>query len=145
VHVFRGVGLLEPRRAVEDQTYEERAARGARSQCLFRDVNERVKEINHAFGTVIVLGDWMCECADDECTERIALTHEEYEAVRADARRFAVAPSDDHVFHEIEDVVERMERYWVVEKSGKAGELAASVDPRAVGLRGSLVGGGESR
>lgn len=123
-----------------DQTDEERAVRGARSQCLFRDVNERVKDINQAFSTVIVLGDWMCECANDECTRRISLTPDEYETIRADARRFAVAPSDDHVFHDIEDVVQRSERYWVVEKCGTAGELAATVDPRRVGLRGSPVG-----
>ena len=129
---------------MDGETYEERAALGARSQCLFRDVNERVREINHAFGTVIPLGDWMCECARDECTDRIALTHEEYEALRGDAKRFAVAPSDDHVVHDIEDVVERTERYWVVEKNGEAGELAARVDPRRVGVRGSPLGVGES-
>ena len=121
---------------MEDQTYEERAARGARTQCLFRDVNERVKEINRAFGSVIVLGDWMCECADDECTERVELSQPEYEALRANPRRFFVAPSGGHVFEDVEDVVERSDRFWVVEKRGMAGDLAAKVDPRSVGLRG---------
>ena len=113
------------------------AALGARTQSLFRDVNERVKEINSAFAEHLPLGDWVCECADNACTERIALTSQAYEAVRADPKRFIVAPSDDHVFEEIEDVVERTERFWVVEKEGPAGELAAKVDPRRIGLRGS--------
>jgi hypothetical protein len=39
---------------MEVQTYEERAARGARShQALFRDVNERVREINEAFSEAV--------------------------------------------------------------------------------------------
>jgi hypothetical protein len=103
---------------------------------LFRDVNERVREINRAFKEQVPLGDWACECAENACTERIALTTPEYEAIRANPRRFAVAASDDHVVHEIEDVVERQDRFWVVETMGPAGELAAKVDPRRVGLRG---------
>ena len=114
----------------------EEQARGARTQCLFRDVNERVREINEAFGLALPLGDWVCECANDACTQRIALTHAEYEAVRADPRRFAVGPSDEHLNRRIERVVEQTERYWVVEKFDLAGDLAAKIDPRRVGLRG---------
>jgi hypothetical protein len=113
------------------------AALGARTQSLFRDVNERVKEINGAFADYVPLGDWVCECANNACTQRVALTTAHYEVVRADPRRFLVAPGDGHVFEEIEAVVERDERFWVVEKEGPAGELAARVDPRRVGLRGS--------
>jgi hypothetical protein len=117
---------------------EEREVRGARSQSLFRDVNERVREINEAFGGDLPLGEWICECANDSCSERIELTGQEYEAVRADGKRFAVAPSEAHVFPQIEDVVERTDRYWVVAKRGRAGELAESIDPRRVGVHGSL-------
>jgi hypothetical protein len=109
----------------------ELAARGARTQSLFRDVNERVKGINTAFSVAVPLGDWVCECANDACTERVALSPEEYEAVRSHAKRFVIAPDESHLYPEIEDVVERSERYWVVQKIGEAGELAARVDPRA--------------
>jgi hypothetical protein len=112
------------------------AALGARTQSLFRDVNERVREIHASFADFVPLGDWICECADTGCGERIQLTTEEYEFVRANPKRFAVVTSDEHVVDEIEDVVERQERFWVVEKHGTAGELAARVDPRRVGLRG---------
>ncbi len=111
-------------------------ARGARTQSLLRDVNERVREINATFGEILPLSEWICECADDTCTQRVELTQAEYEAVRANARRFAVLPSDVHVNPRIEWVVGQTERYWVVEKFGLAGELAARVDPRRVGLRG---------
>jgi hypothetical protein len=112
------------------------AALGARTQSLFRDVNERVREIHASFADFVPLGDWVCECAENDCGERIQLTIEEYESVRANPKRFAVAASDEHVFDDIEDVVERKDRFWVVEKDGPAGELAARVDPRRVGLRG---------
>jgi hypothetical protein len=112
-------------------------ALGARTQSLFRDVNERVREINAAFSDYVPLGDWVCECAENGCVERVPLTITEYEEPRSDPATFAVAPGDAHVFPEIEDVVVRNERFWVVRKTGTAAELAAMVDPRRVGLRGS--------
>ena len=109
----------------------ERAARAARNQSLYREVNERVEAINAAFDSLLPLGDWICECANEGCVERLALTHEEYETLRSKGTRFAVAAGDAHVFADVERVVERHERYWVVEKVGVAAELAESVDPRA--------------
>ena len=125
---------------MQEPTYEERAAHAARSQSLFRDVNERVREINAAFNVVLPLGDWICECAVQECSERISMTSEEYEAVRAHSARFIVAPRDEHLVPEVEVVVERTDRYWVLEKVGEAGELAAKVDPRRVASRGATDG-----
>src|SRR5215213_6376117 len=116
--------------------YEEFAARGARTQSLFRGVNERVREINTAFGQLVPLGDWICECADSMCSERVELLIPEYEEVRSRPTRFLVAPDEAHVVEDIEEVVARSDRYWVVEKRGSAGELVAAVDPRRVGLRG---------
>ena len=113
---------------------------GARTQSVFRGVNERVREINAAFEDHVPLGDWICECADTGCTERIALTTQEYEHVRADPTAFAVAPADGHVFPQIEIVSWRTDRDWVVEKSGLAAELAQRVDPRRAALHGSATG-----
>lgn len=120
---------------------DEREVCGARTQSLFRDVNERVRVINEGFGEVLPLGDWVCECANDACTERVGLTQEEYESVRAHGTQFVIGPSSVHVYPELEDVVERNDRYWVVRKRGRAGVFAARVDPRRVGLRGQPTGG----
>jgi hypothetical protein len=109
-----------------------RAARAARNQSLYREVNERIEELNKAFDALLPLGDWVCECANEECFERIELTHEEYEAVRSRPTRFFVKPSDEHVVPEAENVTERHERYWVVEKIGVAGEIAERKNPRAI-------------
>jgi len=107
-----------------------RVARAARNQAIYRLVNERVKELNEAFDALLPLGNWICECAKVECFEPIELTHEEYEAVRAIPTRFFVKPHEDHVFPDAEWVVERHERYWVVEKVGIAAALTQRKDPR---------------
>jgi hypothetical protein len=121
---------------VNRETAEQHEARGARTQALFRDINERVKQINSAFEVVLALGDWGCECVDDACTERLYLSYGEYERIRSDPTRFIVMPDDHHVDTTIEDVVERADTYWVVQKRGRAAGLVTAVDPRAVGRRG---------
>ncbi len=110
---------------------DERIRRVGRNQALYREVNERVQAINQAFDSLLPLGDWICECAKPECSERLSLTHEEYEALRADGSRFAVVPDESHVFPEVEDVVERHERYWVVEKQGIAAVAVENANPRS--------------
>ena len=54
----------------------------------------------------------------------------EYEAVRATPNRFFVLPGDEHVAAD-ERVVEKTERYWIVEKLGRGGGLPAATDPRS--------------
>jgi hypothetical protein len=111
---------------------DSRAARAGRNQALYREVNERVREMNEAFDAFLPLGEWICECANEQCFETIEMTHEEYEAVRAGGTRFFVKPDHAHVIPEAEVVVERHERYWVVDKVGVAGAVAERQDPRSV-------------
>lgn len=106
--------------------------RAAHNQSLFRDINENVEHLNHALGELSGPGAWVCECANPVCTELIRASMDQYEAVRADATRFLVAPGDKHVFAEVERIVERREAYWVVEKFGEAATVAGQLDPRAV-------------
>ena len=110
-------------------TSDGRASRAAKNQSLFRDVNERVRELSEGLGPSLPLDQWLCECADESCAERIELTTEEYENVREHAAQFAVAPG--HVFPEVERVVARYERHWIVEKVGEAGTVAQGLDPRS--------------
>jgi hypothetical protein len=109
---------------------EDQGTRAARNQSLFREINERVKQLNEGFSMVLPVGEWICECADDTCVERIDLSGAEYEAVRNDGTHFLVAPADEHVYLDVELVTERNDRYWVVEKFGTAGEMAGKFDPR---------------
>jgi hypothetical protein len=109
---------------------DQRRSLAARNQSSFREINERVKDLNEGFSLVLPLGEWVCECADTLCVERIELSAQEYEAIRENGTRFFVAPGEDHVWPDVEQVTERNERYWVVEKLGEAGRLSASFDPR---------------
>jgi hypothetical protein len=111
-----------------------RRDRQAQNESLFRSVNERIEELVE--GAVppregVEAWEFVCECYDTACTERLAMTVREYEAVRADGSRFVVAPALEHVDLDIERVVDMSTRYWVVEKVGEAAERAEEDDPRA--------------
>jgi hypothetical protein len=110
---------------------EEFELRSGRNQSLFREVNERVSEINQANDLWLTLTEWVCECADDMCTERIELTPEQYELVRGDPTLFVVVPNEEHVVPEVERVVEKHERYWIVEKVGAAAAVAEDLYSRS--------------
>src|SRR5512132_3660265 len=88
--------------------------RAAKNQSLFRNINERVNDINKAHDLWVTLSDWFCECPAHKCTTRIALTPQQYEAVRANPTHFIVAPSREHLVPDVERVIDRRERYWVV-------------------------------
>jgi hypothetical protein len=105
--------------------------RAAANQNRFREYNERIEPHNAVHHWVDPpYADWICECADVTCVEPVRLTVAEYETVRADPTHFLVAPGDDHVVPEVERVVDRTERYWVVQKIGEAGEVSEALDPR---------------
>ena len=124
------MGISEEVRGSEQ--LPDRQSRLARNQALFRDVNETVNEVSAGWRqSADPDTDWVCECASETCSVRMPLTHFEYEAVRANPTHFAVAPADSHVFLEVERVVERNDRYWVVEKIKEAGRVAEHFDPRS--------------
>lgn len=84
----------------------------ARTESLFRDVNERIAETAGRFGSEDAA--FVCECDDAACTDRILTTIDAYEDVRADGAQFIVAAA--HVNDEVERVVERTEDFTLVEK-----------------------------
>jgi hypothetical protein len=108
---------------VRDVTIEVQE-RAAQNQALFREVNDRVKSLNATLLSVLPRGDWICECADTACFERIEMSIEEYVALRRDPHRFAVAPEASHVVQEAEQIVEYHDGYWVVEKVGVSARVA---------------------
>ena len=91
----------------------EREARIGNNERLFREVNERISRIQEDFGQTHTF-DIVCECGAQGCLERITLTHEEYRQLRANPRTFAIVPG--HEADDVDDIVERHERYYVVEK-----------------------------
>jgi hypothetical protein len=107
----------------------EREVRIARTEALFRDVNERIAETAQRFNSAETA--FVCECADPECTERVHATLDEYEQVRDDATQFMLIPG--HEDTRIERVVERPRRSFAVVK--KFNEIVARtvrrLNPRA--------------
>jgi hypothetical protein len=111
---------------------EDAAARDriARNETLFRQVNERVKDVSDAFAAVDTSPvDFVCECGDPDCAEPLSLTLEEYERVRSVPTHFIVVP--DHVAPGIEVAVRRGDGYVVVAKLPDEARIARETDPRS--------------
>ena len=93
------------------------------NQFAFRKANETIAQ-RAGHGET----EFLCECGRPDCGAKVVLSVDDYEAVRAYPRRFVCAPG--HVTPAIESVIEEDEAYLVVEKGGRAGELAEATNPR---------------
>jgi hypothetical protein len=108
-----------------------REERIARNEALFREVNERIKQVRagtHDPGlrdTFAIL----CECGDQNCIEEIQVTPQEYEQVRADPRQFLIVPG--HGVPDVEEIVDAGEGFEVARKHEEEAEIAERTDPRA--------------
>lgn len=99
--------------------------RVAMNEATFRKVNEGMKDGQDGSDLL----SFVCECGRLHCTSIIQLSLAEYEGIRADPRRFAIV--DGHEILEAEKIVERHDRYLVVEKNeGLEAELVERTDPR---------------
>jgi hypothetical protein len=113
---------------------DERATRLATNESRFREINERVeRELEPVAETLEELLPFVCECGRPHCTEAIELSLAEYERVRSDATRFVVVSG--HEIEDVEDVVERTDRYTVVRKHPDTWEVVEQLDPRRPGRR----------
>jgi hypothetical protein len=94
-----------------------------------------LREANEAIARGLWPGDserlvrFRCECAQIECNEAIELTSADYEAVRANGRRFVLIEGHQHP--DVETVVDPHRGYVVVEKVGIGGAVAEEHDPRS--------------
>jgi hypothetical protein len=123
--------MLRPAARVDEgfMTAHDRIAkeRVGSNEAMFRRVNESV-EWDYSETEYAGLIGFLCECGDLNCEESIELTRSEYESVRKSPRRFAVLA--DHVARHTEDIVERHQRYAVVEKHDDVAHIAERSDPR---------------
>jgi hypothetical protein len=107
---------------------DEREARIGRNEALFRHVNERLHDVNDAFGSMAGDFEIVCECGDLDCAERIVILKDAYEELRADPLLFAIV--DGHVAVGVEDVVEQRRGYSVVRKRpGTPAAFASASNP----------------
>ena len=94
---------------------------------MFRSVNESIEQQAIEFGGLDAY-EFICECAQTSCFDRVTLTLREYEHIRGDGTRFFVVPGHENI--EVELVVETHTSFVIVEKDGQAGMLAEDEDPR---------------
>jgi hypothetical protein len=108
---------------------DERQARFAQNEAVFRAVNERIEALNEAFAVVTEKFDVVCECADSGCIKQIRVAIDAYERIRSDATLFIVARG--HEVPNLEDTIEKHNDYSVVRKHpGLPQRVAEQTDPR---------------
>jgi hypothetical protein len=114
--------------------------RNAETQNLYREVNERVAEVNNQFaggseqsGASEELIELFCECGQEApCDERVNVTAATYERVRSDPTTFILLPGHGRVA--VEHVIERGKGFVIARNFGRAAEIARAADPRRAGL-----------
>jgi hypothetical protein len=92
--------------------------RASQNHALFREVGEGLRVLSDEIDGVIVIEDFVCECVESTCIDRVGLSFAEYEALREVPAHFAVRRG--HVHPAFDRVVEEHDGYAIVEK-GRAG------------------------
>jgi hypothetical protein len=105
---------------------EPRERRVARNEAFFREANELLEQ--EAIQRGGQRREFICECSSLGCLERLTLPQDQYERVRRHGDWFIVTPG--HEDPSVEVVVERHPAFSVVQKTGTAGAIARSEDPR---------------
>ena len=103
-------------------------AKIAKTESVFRHVNERIAESAERFDSHEA--EFVCECADQSCTERVEATLDEYKSVREHPTHFMLVPG--HEDERFERVVRRRPGYRIVEKfNATIARMVRRLDPRA--------------
>ncbi len=112
----------EPQKDSAEKRFKRRAAS---AEINGRRVNEAIEPSGRPGEAAV----FVCECGHLGCSELVEIPLGEYEAVRTSFDRFLVVPG--HEIDEVDEVVERHERYLVVMKrEPEAREMAKASDPR---------------
>ena len=108
---------------------EMSAERVARDGAAFRVANEQIRAAAAEWNMDGLLPA-LCECADPHCATVLQVTPRQYEAMRSNPRWFINARGHDVNAQGWAHVIEESERFVVVEKIGRAGEIVEELDPR---------------
>jgi hypothetical protein len=103
--------------------------REARNESIFRDANEKLRKGRDTLAAAGERTPFLCECEDQTCTKLMLLTVAEYERARSLGDCFLVVP--EHEPRTSGQVLARGDGHILVQKSGRTGELARELDPRA--------------
>jgi len=90
----------------------DRQERIIENEKLFREVNERVADLQGDFSDPDP--EWVCECGDETCFEKVNVSAEDYQQIRAHGDWFVIVPG--HEKADIERIVRENGEFVVVEK-----------------------------
>ena len=91
----------------------EKAVSLSQKRPLFREVNERIRQVNFSFGPESRSNEIiLCECSRSDCDVRLEVPADVYDTVRTEGHRYLVAPG--HEAPEAEEVVAGAPNYLVV-------------------------------
>ena len=105
-----------------------RESRKGANEAWFREVNERLEDRAAGHAGSSDTFEIVCECAREECTERITVAFADYEAVRRRPTHFIIVPG--HIDPTCERVDSSTGGYDIVEKFGDAARVARIENPR---------------
>lgn len=109
----------------------EMERRKAANEAMFRNVNERIEQVQRSFAVAEREPlQMICECARMDCMARITVDVDVYEHVRSDPDLFLISPG--HENREVDEVVSAKRGYAVVRKRpGDPRDVVADSDPRS--------------
>jgi hypothetical protein len=103
------------RRAAYDPTMPATAARVARNEAIFAEANDRIATVAGTMPPIDFV-PFLCECPDAACAEIAELSLGEYAALRLYANRFAISCRCRSGDRALTAVVERNERFTIVDR-----------------------------
>jgi len=90
----------------------DRKERIIENEKLFREVNERVADMQATFSGPDP--EWVCECGDETCFDKVSVPIDDYQQIRAHDDWFLIRPG--HEKTDVEKVVRQRDGFLVVEK-----------------------------
>ena len=93
--------------------------RAAQNRELFGEIGDDLRLLSERVDGELAIDEFVCECVDSGCSDRVALTVAEYEAVHEMPARFAVRPG--HVHADYDEVVDEHDQFTVVAKRAASG------------------------
>jgi hypothetical protein len=94
---------------------DDRARRVEENERVFAAFNEAVHTIDKRLELDTEAEHYVCECSVQDCTQRVALTPDEYREARSSADRFFMIAG--HRDPANETIVRETDRYVLVEKT----------------------------
>ena len=109
---------------------DERERRLGLNEAMFREVNERVEDLNRATsGSLTGSFEIICECGNTACLERITVPVSDYERARSNPLHFLLCVGHEDPL--VERVIENRDTFVIVEKEGvEVEQVAEATDPR---------------